>query len=124
MLHASGADELWCNYEKALTDMIGRDMTLDELASIANEQRKVAIIGPYRRSKKQGVEFRDAKQFSSDASKQQHMESLIDGERRQTRSLVLEDLREADRQINTRGERFGTFSDESLGHLLLSVEED
>src|SRR4051812_33089045 len=52
------------------------------------------------------------------------MESTIDGESRQTKSLVVEDLREADRQIDTRGERFGTFFDESLGYLLLSVEED
>src|SRR4051812_1518920 len=90
--YASGAEVLWCNDEKASADMIDRDVISDELASMANEQRKVAIAGPDRRSKKQGVELGDAKQSSSDASEQQQMESTIDGERRQTRSPVVEDL--------------------------------
>ena len=52
------------------------------------------------------------------------MESTINRERRQTRSPVVEDLQEANRRIDIRGERFGAFSDESLGHLLLSVKKD
>ena len=90
-----------------------------------NEQRKLAIAGPDHGSKKQEVELGDAKQSSSDASEQQqHMESMIDGERRQTMSLVVEDLQEADRRIDTKSERFGAFSGESLGHWLLGVNKD
>ena len=55
--------------------MIDRDVTSDELASKANEQKKVAIAGLDRWSKKHGVKLGDAKQSSSDASEQQHMES-------------------------------------------------
>src|SRR5436189_3370791 len=84
--YASEAEVLWCNDEMASANMIYRDVTSDELASKANEQRKVAIAGSDRGSKKQGVELGDAKQSSSDASEQQQMESTIDGERRQTRS--------------------------------------
>src|SRR4051812_19974545 len=51
------------------------------------------------------------------------MESTIDGERWQTSSPVVEDLREVNQQIDIRGERFGDFSDESLGHQLLSVKK-
>ena len=36
----------------------------------------------------------------------------------------MEDLQEADRRIDTKSERFGAFSGESLGHLLLSVKKD
>ena len=50
--YASEAEVLWCNDEKASTDMIVRDVTSDELALKANEQMKVAIAGPDRRSKK------------------------------------------------------------------------
>src|SRR3954471_11103881 len=121
--YASGADELWCNDEKASADMIWRDMTSDELASMTNEQRKVAIAGPDRESKKQGVELGDAKQSSSDGSEQQHMESAIDGERRQTMSQVVEDLQRANRWIDTKSERFGAFSGESLGYWLLGVRK-
>src|SRR5436190_15795486 len=73
--YTSEAEVLWCNDEMASANMIDRDATSDELASKANEQRKVAIAGPDHRSKKQGVELGDAKQSSSDASEQQHMES-------------------------------------------------
>src|SRR3954466_4934754 len=121
--YASEAEVLWCNDEMASADMIDRDVTSIELVLKANEQRKVAIAGPDRGSKKQGVELGDAKQSSSDASKQQHMESTIDGERRQTRSPVVEDLQEANRRIDTRSERFGAFSGESLGHWLLGVNK-
>ena len=81
----------------------------------------MAIAGPDRGSKKQGVELGDAKQSSSDTSEQQQMEGTIDGERRQNISLVVEDLLELDRWIDTRGERFETFSNESLGHLMWST---
>src|SRR4051812_42352434 len=122
--YASEAEVLWCNNEMASADMIDRDVTSDELASKANEQRKVAIAGPDRGSKKQGVELGNAKQSSSDTSEQQHMKSTIDGERRQTMSPVLEDLQEADRRIDTKSKRFGAFSGESLGHWLLGVNKD
>src|SRR4051812_12947218 len=112
--YASEAEVLWCNDEMASADMIDRDVTSEELASKANEQRKVAIEGPDRGSKKQGVEIGDANQSSSDASEQQHMESTIDGERRQTMSSVVDDLQEVDRRIDTKSERFGAFSGESL----------
>src|SRR3954470_24462340 len=49
--YTSGAKVLWCNDEKASADMIDRDVTSDELTSMANEQRKMAIAGPDRRSK-------------------------------------------------------------------------
>ena len=52
------------------------------------------------------------------------MESRIDGERKQTRSPVVEDLQEADRRIDTKSERFGAFSSESLAHWLLGVNKD
>src|SRR4051812_41270462 len=90
--YASEAKVLWCNDEKASADMIDRDVTSIELVLKANEQMKLAIAGPDRGSKKQGVELGDEKQSSSDASEQQHMESMIDGERRQTMSPVVEDL--------------------------------
>ena len=38
-------------------------------------------------------------------------------------SQVVEDLQEANRRIDTKSERFGAFSGESLGHWLLSVRE-
>src|SRR4051812_13626112 len=76
--YAFGAEVLWCNDEKASTNMINRDVTSDEHASKANEQRKVTLAGSDRGDKKQGVELGDAKQSSSDASEQQQMESTID----------------------------------------------
>src|SRR3954470_7656124 len=51
------------------------------------------------------------------------MESTIDGEKRQTMSQVVEDLQKANQRIDTKSERFGAFSGESLGHWLLSVKE-
>ena len=39
-------------------------------------------------------------------------------------SQVVEDLQKANRRIDTKSERFGAFSGESLGHLLLGVEKD
>src|SRR3954468_4827186 len=72
--YASKAEVLWCNDETASADMIDRDVPSEELASKANEQRKMAIVGWDRESKKQGVELGDAKQSSADASEQQHME--------------------------------------------------
>src|SRR3954466_11689320 len=122
--YASEAEVLWCNDGMASADMIDRDVTSIELVLKANEQRKVAIAGPDHGSKKQGVELGDAKQSSSDASEQQHMESAIDGERRQTMSPVVEDLQEANQRIDTKSERFGAFSGESLGHWLLGVNKD
>src|SRR3954467_13926646 len=83
----------------------------------------MAIAGPDRGSKKQGVELGDAKQSSSEGSEQQHMESTTDGERRPTMSQVVEDLQEANRRIDTKSERFGAFSGESLGHWLLGVRK-
>ena len=90
--YASEAEVLWCNDEIASADKIDGDVTSIELVLKANEQRKMAIAGPDRGSKKQGVELGDAKQSSSDASEQQQIESTIDGERRQARSPVEEDL--------------------------------
>src|SRR3954467_5045834 len=119
----SEAEVFWCNDEIASADKIDGDMNSIELVLKANEQRKMAIAVPDRGSKKQGVELGDAKQSSSDASKQQHMESTIDGERRQTISSVVEDLQEADRRFDTKSERFGAFSGESLGHWLLGVRK-
>src|SRR3954471_13831097 len=113
----------WCNDEIASANMIDRDVTSIELVLKANKQRKVAIAGPDRGSKKQGVELGDAKQSSSDESEQQHMESTIDGERRQTMSLVVEDLQEANRWIDTKSETFGAFSGKSLGHWLLGMKK-
>src|SRR3954465_7008096 len=52
--YASKAEVLWCNDEMASADMIDRDVTSTELVLKANEQRKVAIAGPDRESKKQG----------------------------------------------------------------------
>src|SRR4051812_30258087 len=80
--YASEAEVLWCNDEIASADKIDGDVTSIELVLKANEQRKMAIAGPNRGSKKQGVELGGAKQSSSDASEQQHMESMIDEERR------------------------------------------
>src|SRR3954462_1863865 len=122
--YASEAEVLWCNDEIASADMIDGDVTSIELVLKANEQRKMAIAGPDRGSKKQGVELGDAKQSSSEGSEQQHMESTIDGDRRQTKSQVVEDLQEANRRIDTKSERFGAFSGESLGHWLLGVRKD
>ena len=121
--YASEAEVLWCNNEKASADMIDGDVTSIELVLKANEQRKMAIAGPDRGSKKQGVELGDGKQSSSEGSEKQHMESTIDGERRQTMSQVVEDLQEANRRIDTKSERFVAFSGESLGHWLLGVRK-
>src|SRR3954469_23513931 len=52
------------------------------------------------------------------------MKSTVDGERRQTMSPVVEDLQEVNRRIDTKSERFGAFSGESLGHWLLGVNKD
>ena len=57
--YASEAEVSWCKDEKVLADMIDRDVTSDELSLKANEQRKVAIAGPDRGSKKQRVELGD-----------------------------------------------------------------
>src|SRR3954470_4585880 len=100
--YASEAEVLWCNDEMALADMIDGDVTSIELVLKANEQRKMAIAGPDRGSKKHGVELGGAKQSSSEGSEQQHMESTIDGERRQTMSQVVEDLQRANRRIDTK----------------------
>src|SRR3954464_12769255 len=99
------------------------DVTSIELVLKANEQRKMAIAGPDRGSKKQGVELGGAKQSSSEGSEQQHMESTIDRDRRQSMSHVVEDLQKANRRIDTKSERFGAFSGESLGHWLFGVRE-
>src|SRR5436190_8209114 len=119
--YASEAEVLWCNDEIASADKIDRDVTSIGLVLKANEQRKMAIAGPDRGSKKQGVELGDAKQSSLEGSEQQLMESTIDGDRRQTMSQVVEDLQRANRRIDTKSERFGAFSGESLGHWLLGV---
>ena len=69
------------------------------------------------------MELGDAKQSRSEGSEQQHMESTIDGERRQTMSQMVEDLQEANRRIDTKSERFGACSGESLGHWLLGMNK-
>src|SRR5436189_6150414 len=96
---ASEAKVLWCNDEIASTDKIDGDVTSIELVLKANEQRKMAIAGSDRGSKKQRVELGDAKQSSSEGSEQQHMESTIDGERRQTMSQVVKDVKKANRRM-------------------------
>lgn len=74
--YASATHRLWCNEEKALRTRIGKDIALNKLASIFNEQMKGTIADTDHGCKKQKVELDDAKGSSLDVFEQQWIESM------------------------------------------------